>query len=101
MNFLADTETRVYAYIYKHNHHSVVVMKSLSRVRLLATPWTVAHQGPLSIEFPRQEYWNGLPFPTLRDLPDPGTAPASLAFPALAGGFFHHCHLGSPDVILI
>ena len=38
-------------------------MKSLSRVRLFATPWTVAYQAPLSMEFPRQEYWSGLPLP--------------------------------------
>ena len=39
-------------------------VKSLSRVRLLATPWTAAHQAPLSMGFPRQEYWSGLPFPS-------------------------------------
>ena len=50
-----------------------------------ATPWTVAHQAPLLMGFPRQEYWSGLPFPSPRDLPDPGIEPAS---PALAGGFF-------------
>ena len=50
-----------------------------------ATPWTVAHQIPLSVEFPRQEYWNGLPFPPPGDLPDPGIEPVFLA---LAGGFF-------------
>ena len=49
------------------------------------TPWTVAHQAPLLMGFPRQEYWSGLPFPSPRDLPDPGIEPAS---PALAGGFF-------------
>ena len=38
----------------------------------LATPWTVAHQLPLSIRFSRQEYWNGLPFSSPGDLPDPG-----------------------------
>ena len=43
----------------------------LSRVRLVATPWTVAPQAPLSMEFSRQEYWSGLPFPALEDLPDP------------------------------
>ena len=37
-----------------------------------ATPWTVAHQAPLSVEFSRQEYWSGLPFPSPGDLPDPG-----------------------------
>ena len=59
-----------------------------SGVRLLATPWPVARQAPLSMEFPSQEYWSGLPFPTPRDLPDPGVKPESLASPALAGGFF-------------
>ena len=49
------------------------------------TPWTVAHQAPPSIVFPRQESWSGLPFPSPGDLPDPGIEPAS---PALAGGFF-------------
>ena len=47
-------------------------MKSLSRVRLLATPWTVAHHTPPSMEFSRQEYWRGLPFPSPGDLPDLG-----------------------------
>ena len=49
-------------------------------------PWTIAHHAPLSIEFSRQEYWSGLPFP--EDLPDPGIELASLASPVLAGGFF-------------
>ena len=41
-----------------------------------ATAWTAAHQAPLSMGFPRQEYWSGLPFPPPRDLPDPGIEPA-------------------------
>ena len=45
-------------------------MKSLSRVRAFATPWTVAHQAPPSMEFSRQEYWSGLPFPSPGDLPN-------------------------------
>ena len=45
-------------------------MKSLSRLQLFVTPWTVAHQAPPSMEFSRQEYWSGLPFPSPRDLPD-------------------------------
>ena len=49
------------------------------------TPWTVAPQAPLSMGFPRQESWSGLPFPPQGDLPNPGMKPAS---PALAGGFF-------------
>ena len=52
-------------------------MKSLSRVRLFATPWTVAYQVPLSMGFSRQEYRSGLPFPSLGDLPDPGIEPRS------------------------
>ena len=49
-----------------------VKVKSLSRVRLFETPWTVAHQVPLSMGFPRQEYWSGLPFPSPGDFLDPG-----------------------------
>ena len=63
-------------------------MNSLSRVQLLATPWTVAHQAPLSMGFSRQAYWSGLPFPIPGDLPDPGMEPASLGSPALPSGFF-------------
>ena len=47
-----------------------------------ATPWTVAHQAPLSMEFSRQEYWRGLPFPSPGDLPDPETEPGSLTLQA-------------------
>ena len=49
------------------------------------TSCTVAHQAPLSVRFPRQEYWSGLPFPPPGDLPNPGIEPALLA---LAGRFF-------------
>ena len=48
----------------------------------------VAHQAPLFMEFPRQEYWSGWPFPTAGDLPNPGIKPMSLVSPALAGRFF-------------
>ena len=48
-----------------------------SHVRLFATPWTEAHQTPLSVEFFRQKYWSGLPFPFPRDLSDPGIEPGS------------------------
>ena len=47
-------------------------VKLLSRVQLFVTPWTVVYQAPLSMGFSRQEYWSGLPFPSLGDLPDPG-----------------------------
>ena len=59
----------------------------LSRVRLSVIPWTAAHQEPLSMEFSRQEYWSGLPFPPLGDLPNPGIQSASPMSPALAGRF--------------
>ena len=61
------------------------VVKPLSHVRLFATPWTVAHQAPLSMGFPRQEYWSGLPFLSPGDLSDPGIKPRS---PVLAGRYF-------------
>ena len=57
-----------------------VYAQLLSCVQLFAIPWTVAHQAPLSIEFPVQEYWSGLPFPSPGGLPDPGIKPR---FPAL------------------
>ena len=50
-------------------------VKSFSPVQLFMTPWTVAYQAPLSMEFSRQEYWSGLPFPSPDDLPDPGIEP--------------------------
>ena len=56
-----------------------------SRARLFATLRTVAHQGPLSVGFTRQEYWRKLPCSSPGDLPDPGIKPTSLTFPALAG----------------
>ena len=44
-----------------------------------ATWWAVTHQASLSMEFPKQEYWSGLPFPSPGDLPDPGVEPVSPA----------------------
>ena len=55
--------------------HLKVKVKSLSRVRLFVTVWTVAHQAPQSMGFSRQGYWSGLPFPSPGDLPDPGIKP--------------------------
>ena len=57
-------------------------VKSLSHVRLFATPWTVAYQAPPSMGFSRQEYWSGLPFPSPEDLPDPGIETGSPALQA-------------------
>ena len=61
--------------------------KSLSHVRLFVTPWTVAHQAPLSMGFSRQERWSGRPHPPPGDPPDLGTEPTPLTSPALIGGF--------------
>ena len=56
-----------------------VKVKLLSPAQLFATPWTVAHQAPPSMGFSRQEYWSGVPFPSLGDLPNPGIEPGSPA----------------------
>ena len=65
-------------------------------VQLFLTSWTIAHQAPLSMGFPRQEYWSGFPFRSLGDIPDPGIKHTSPVSPALAGRFFTMSHLGSP-----
>ena len=71
-------------YNYKTSHQiNTIVVSLLSYVQLFATPWTVAHQGPPSIGFPRQEYWSGLPSPPPGDLSDPGIKPTSPVSPAL------------------
>ena len=55
-----------------------VKLKLLSHVRLFVIPWTVAYQAPQSMEFSRQEYWSGLPFPSSGDLPNPGIEPGCM-----------------------
>ena len=76
--------------------HACMHAQLLIHVRLSVTPWAVAHQAPLSMEFSRQEYWSGLPFPTPGDLPHPGTESKSLASPALVGRFFTTAPPGKP-----
>ena len=66
----------------------ICLLSLVSCVRFFATPWTVAHQAPLSMGFSREEHCSALPLPSLRDLPDPRTEPASLGSPALADRFF-------------
>ena len=66
---------------------------SVVPVRVFATLWMVDCQAPLSMKFSRQEYRNGLQFPSPEDLLDPGIEPITLASPALAGGFFTNCAL--------
>ena len=56
---------------------NISILKSLSRVQLFATPWTVAYQASQSMGFSKQEYWSGVPFPSPGDLPDPGIEPGS------------------------
>ena len=67
-----------------------VCTQLLSHVQPFATPWTVAHQDPLPMGFPRQEYWSGLPFPS------PGIEPLPLVSSALAGKFFTTGPPGKP-----
>ena len=62
-----------------------------------ATPWAVAHQAPLFMEFSRQEYWSGLPFPPSGDLANPGVKAASFASPSLPGRFFTTVPPGKPQ----
>jgi len=66
-------------YQYLPHFHSFIqcVCVLVSHVWLCVTPWTIHHQAPLSMEFSRQEYWSGLPFPSPRDLPNPGIEPGS------------------------
>ena len=88
-------------------YHCILLLYSpwvLSRSAVLdsfETPWTVAHQGPLSMGFPGQEYWSGLPFPPLRDLPDPEIQRTFLVSSTLAGDFLPPCHPASPSHLLI
>ena len=65
-------------------------VKSLSRVRLLATPWTAAYQASPPMGFSRQEYWSGVPFPSPGNVPYPVIKPKTLASPGLTGRFLYH-----------
>ena len=77
---------------------SCVCPRSLSRDWLFETQWTVAHQAPLSMGFPRQEYWSGLPFPAPGGLLDTGIEPTS---PALASRFLTTVPPGKPRWALL
>ena len=89
-------DTHTHTHTHTHTKHPCVHLRDclicsacmLSYVGLFATPWTVAHQVPLFLEFRRQEYCSELPFPPPGHLPDPGIKLKSLTSPALAGGFF-------------
>ena len=88
MNQESGTLRTVFLQVPSILHACVCVLNSFSHVRLFVTIWPVAHQGPLSMGFSRQEYWNGLLCPPSGDLPDPGIKPTSFPSPALAGRFF-------------
>ena len=77
-------------------HRQYCLVKLLSRVWPFATPWTVAHQAPLSMGFSRQEYRSGLPFPSPGDLSDPGIEPMSPAAPTLQADTLPLSHQRSP-----
>ena len=62
---------------YSRKENFCLLIESHSRIQLFVTPWTVAHQDPLSVGFSRQGYWSGLPYPPLGDLPNPGIKPRS------------------------
>ena len=86
--------------LYNHHHSPILehfwvcvcacvcVLSCFSRAQLFATLWSITCQAPLSMGFPRQEYWGGLSCPLPGDLPDPGMELEFLTSPALAGGFF-------------
>ena len=78
-----------------HSNREHVYVHALSHVQLFVNPWTIARQAPLSMEYSRQEYWTGLPFPTPGNLPDPGIKPES---PALAGRFYAPEPPGKPPL---
>ena len=80
----------------KAKNNSVCV---LTCVRLFVTPWAIACQAPLFVEFSRQEYCSGLPFPSPVDLPNPETEPVSLVPPALAGRFFTTAPPRKPKIV--
>ena len=75
-----------------------IIVQSLSHVWFFTTLWTVACQAPLPMEISRQEYWSGLPFPSLGDIPEAELEPAS---PALAGRFFTTEPPGKPQATVL
>ena len=93
----------IYIHIYSVIYIYVCVYTSpwaasLSRVWLFATPWTIAFQAPLSMEFSRQEYWSELPCPPPGDLPNPGVEPRSLALRVI---LYYLSHQGNPRIYIL
>ena len=90
-----ETESRLVERVTEYGV-SLCVLNRWVMSNSFVTPWPVAHQTPLSLGFPKQEYWSRSPFPPPGDLPNPRIQPASLESPALAGRFIPLSHLGSP-----
>ena len=90
---LQDTEERAAMKGIRVCHGDLVTKSCLT----LLTPWTIAHQAPLSMGFPRQEHWSGLPFPSPGDLPNPGIEPRSP--PALQADSLLTEPLGKPTSV--
>ena len=86
---------------FSHASCNIWCMCACSVMSNSVTPWTVAHQAPLSIEFSNQEYWNVFPFLRPGDLPNPGIKPAASMSPALAGGFFTTEPPGKPSTTVL
>ena len=80
------TETQIKTTI-RHHYTTIGGSGDLIAKLTLATPWTIAHQAPLSMAFPRQECWNGLPFPSPEDLPNPWIKPGSPTLQAYSSLF--------------
>ena len=96
----SDMTELLHSHTHMHTHTTNThKLSGFSHVQLFATPWTVARQAPLSMEFSRQEYWSGLSFPSPGNLPDPGIEPESLASPELSGGFFTTKPPGKPPTL--
>ena len=88
----------LYCLMQSHLHVCSVTKACLT----LVIPWPVAYQAPLSLGFPRQEYWRGLPFPSPRDLPDPGIKPSAPAMsPTLQADSLPLSHRGSPSLFVL
>ena len=88
-NAKAEYEPRPYcSKVCTFNQPTLLSVCVLSHSDSFVAPWTAAHQAPLSMGFPRQEYWNGVPFPPSENLPDSGICIGRSVSPALAGRFF-------------